>query len=49
MDADTGARKILQQYSASVVAIDLPNAQFDIDTQLELQQWHQSMGQDQKN
>ena len=49
LDADTGARKILQQYSTSVVAIDLPNAQFDIDTQLELQQWHQSMGQDQKN
>lgn len=42
LDADKGARKILQQYQSEVVAIDIPNAHFDIDTQEALSYWCQT-------
>jgi len=42
LDNDTGARKILQQHKSAVVAIDMPSAQYDIDTQLALEQWSRS-------
>ncbi|WP_166423814.1 nucleotidyltransferase family protein [Paraglaciecola sp. 20A4] len=42
LDADTGARKILQLHIDDVVAVDISNAQYDIDTQLELAAWRHS-------
>ncbi|GAC33821.1 nucleotidyltransferase family protein [Paraglaciecola polaris] len=42
LQADSGARKIIQQHIQEVVSVDLPDAKYDIDTQRDLANWRQS-------
>lgn len=42
LQADVGAKKLLQQYSGEVVMVDMPAAMHDIDTRVELARCQQS-------
>lgn len=46
LNADVGARKILQQHQEDVLAIDITHAQYDIDTQIDLARWQQTPADD---
>ncbi|WP_157043411.1 nucleotidyltransferase family protein [Paraglaciecola sp. T6c] len=43
LNADAGARKILQQHQYDVLAIDMADAQHDIDTQIDLARWQETL------
>lgn len=41
LNADSGARKIIQQHAKDVVLVNMPVAKYDIDTQSDLVTWRQ--------